>query len=466
MPNIVIIGAGSLGFSSKLQADILSYSKLRNTHFGLVDVDETRLGYAQRITERLLKEGGYSEATFEATTDRRKVLKDADYVITSILVGGYKAIEAEIDIAMKYGVDQCIGDTLTPGGIMRCLRTLPHQAGIARDMMELCPKALLLNYTNPMSMLCWGMSKAAPGIQLVGLCHSVQGTSNEWAKRLGENLEDLDWQCAGINHQAWFYKFEKDGEDLLPRIRELAVDPKIWGGDTVRMEMVKHFGYPVTESSGHGSEYSPWWRKRPELIEKYCPGGSWNGGSGFIKELYARPDWQDEMERMAAGETPLNLQRSSEYGSRIIHANEGGDPVVIHGNVQNEGLIDNLPLDCNVEVPVYVDRNGLQPIRVGELPLANAALNTTQINVQRLAVEAALTRDPERVFQAFAMDPLTAACLTLDEIRAMSREILEAQRFCLPDWEGIEIEEKPVLTGLNIEDAEQHIDPGEKGKEA
>jgi len=462
MPKIVIIGAGSLVFSSRLQADILSFENLRDTHFCLVDIDEERLGYAQRITERLLENGDYSEASFEATTERRQGLKGADYAITCLLVGGYEAIEAEIDIAKKHGVDQCIGDTLTPGGIMRCLRTLPHQVCIAQDIMELCPNAILLNYTNPMSMLCWGMYRAAPGIQLVGLCHSVQGTSKEWAKRLDVDLKDIDWLCAGINHQAWFYKFEKDGQDLLPLIRELAVDPNIWGGDTVRMEMVKHFGYPVTESSGHGSEYTPWWRKHPELIEQYCPGGSWNGGSGFIKELYARPKWKEDMEQMASGEKPISLERSDEYGSRIISAAEGGETVVIHGNVENTGLIDNLPDGSCVEVPVFVDRNGLQPMKVGKIPMANAAINQTQINVQRLAVEAALTRDPERVFQAFAMDPLTAACLTLDEIRAMASEIMEAQRFCLPEWEGIRIPEKPVLVGIQADEIEKHIDPAEQ----
>jgi len=459
MPKIVIIGAGSLVFSSRLQADILSFENLRHSHFCLVDIDEERLSYAQMITERLLKTGGYTESTFEATTDWRSVLSGADYVISSLLVGGYPAIEAEIDIAKRHGVDQCIGDTLTPGGIMRCLRTLPHQVGIAQDMMELCPEAVLLNYTNPMSMLCWGMYRAVPGIQLVGLCHSVQGTSQQWAKRLEIDLEDIDWLCAGINHQAWFYKFQKDGVDLLPLMRELAVEAKIWKGDTVRMEMVKHFGYPVTESSGHGSEYTPWWRKRPELIEQYCPGGGWNGGSGFIKELYARPDWRDEMEKLANGHKPIDLNRSSEYGSQIIHAAEGGEPVVVHGNVENRGMIDNLPVDSCVEGPIFVDRNGLQPVKVGEIPMVHAAINQTQINVQRLAVEAALTQDPERIFQAFAMDPLTSACLTLDEIRSMAREIMEAQRFCLPEWEGIEIADKPVLVGVKSDEIESHKDP-------
>ena len=463
MPKIVIVGAGSLVFSTRLTVDILSYASTRDAEFALVDIDKERLDYASRIIERIFKEGGYDKATFTATTDRREALPGADYVISSLLVGGYEAIEKEIDISMKYGVDQCIGDTLNAGGIMRCLRTLPHQSGIAKDIMDLCPDALLINYTNPMSMLCWGMYREVPGIKLVGLCHSVQGTTDQWAGRLGLDLKDIQWKCAGINHQAWIYQFEKDGEDLLPQIREIAVRPDVWLGDTVRMEYVKHLGYPVTESSGHCSEYSPWWRKRPELIKQYCPSHhDWNGKSGFIKELYVRPDWKDQMERMANGEEPVDLNRSIEYGSQIINACEGGDPVIIHGNVENTELIDNLPAESCVEVPVYVDRNGLQPMKVGKIPMHLAAINRGQISVQELAVEASITADPELVFQAMAMDPLTAAVLTLDEIRNMTIELLEAHRFCLPTFQGKTLSPKPYLVGSTAEKVEQHVDESEK----
>ncbi len=463
MPKVVIVGAGSLVFSSRLTADILSFDQTRETEFALVDIDEERLAYASRIIERIFEGGGYDNASYTATTDRREALPGADYVISSLLVGGYEAIEKEIDISMRYGVDQCIGDTLNPGGILRCLRTLPHQAGIAQDIMELCPDALLLNYTNPMSMLCWGMYRQATGIKLVGLCHSVQHTTKQWAKRLGLAFADIQWKCAGINHQAWIYQYRKNGEDLLPRIRELAVQPEIWLGDAVRMEYVKHLGYPVTESSGHCSEYTPWWRKRQELIDKYCPDNDpWNGKSGFIKDLYARPDWKEQMERMASGEEPVNLERSHEYGSQIINACEGGDPVVIHGNVENTGLIDNLPEGCCVEVPIYVDRNGLQPMCVGELPMHLAAINRNQVTMQELAVEAAITADPELVFQAFSMDPLTATVLTLDEIREMTRELLEALAFCLPTFEGKQLSLKPYMVGSTAESVERHEDDAEK----
>lgn len=461
MAKVVIIGAGSLVFSSRLTADLLTYPLLEDAHIALVDVDTERLKYAGKIVERMFQEGGYSKATYSMTPDRKEALQGADYVISSILIGGYEAIEKEIDIPMKYGVDQAIGDTLTPGGIFRCLRTLPHQIGIAQDIMDICPNAILMNYTNPMAMLCWGMYKAVPEVNLVGLCHSVQGTTEEWAKRLNIDIKDVNFECAGINHQAWITRYEKDGKDLLPDIRALAVDPKIWLGDTSRMEYVKHFGYPVTEASGHNSEYSAWFRKRPELIDQYCPGGSWNGASGFIKTLYNRPDWKDTMEKMANWETPIDLKRSLEYGSQIINAIEGGETVVIHGNVPNDQLIDNLPEGSCVEVPCLVDKNGIQPLKVGKLPIHLAAINQTQINVQELAVEATLQKDPELIFQAMCLDPLTSAVCTLDQIRAMTSELLEAHRSYLPEFAGKSLDSKPVLVGSVAENVERHMDPAE-----
>ena len=251
-PKIVIIGAGSLEFSSRLTADCLSYPALAGAHFALVDTDAERLSYAGRIFDRIIEAGGY-EATCSLHSEVTEALPGAQFVILSILVGGYEAIEAEIDVPMKYGVSQAIGDTLTPGGIMRCLRTLPVQAAIAKHIMALCPDALVLNYTNPMSMLCEGMLNAAPGLNLVGLCHSVQSTTEEWAKRLNQSMADVTFACAGLNHQAWITRFEVNAMDQLPAIRKLAVNPEIWRADTSRMEYIKHFGYPVTEASGHNS---------------------------------------------------------------------------------------------------------------------------------------------------------------------------------------------------------------------
>lgn len=446
MKKIVIIGAGSLVFSSRLTADLLTYPALSDAHFALVDVDAERLGYAGRIVERIFSEGGYHEASHTLHQDRREALVDADFVISSILVGGFEAIELEIDIPKRYGVCQAIGDTLTPGGIMRCLRTLPHQVGIARDMRELCPKAHLLNYTNPMAMLCWGMYEAVPEISMVGLCHSVQGTTGQWAHRLGYDIDEINFECAGINHQAWITRFERDGVDLLPAIRDLALTAELWRKDTSRMEYIKHFGYPVTEASGHNSEYSPWFRKNEETVTRYCPGGSWNGAPGFIKELYNRPDWRQTMEKMANGEEPVSLERSIEYGSQIVNAIASGDQEIIYGNVRNDGLIDNLPDGACVEVPCLVDRNGIQPLKVGVLPEHLASINRNQVNVQKLAVLAAQTGDPEVVFQAMCMDPLTASVLTLDEIRAMTSELLFAHQTWLPEeMRGRTLANRPVL---------------------
>ncbi len=463
MPKVVIIGAGSLVFSSRLTADILTYDAFKKAHFALVDVDGERLEYAEKIVHRMFKEGGYSDATVSSHTDRLEALKDADYVITSILVGGYEAIEAEIDIAMKYGVDQCIGDTLTPGGIMRCLRTLPVLQEIAHDVMKICPRAWVLNYTNPMSMLIWGMLEAEPELNLVGLCHSVQGGAKQWSERLGVDLDSVNYICAGINHQAFYLSFEQDGNDLLPQIRALAEKPEIWKGDSTRMEYLKHFGFPVTESSGHGSEYNPWFRKSAETIAKYCDtsGSDWNGSHGYIKELYNRPDWRERMQAMANWEKPVSLERSHEYGSMIVNAIETGEPTVVYGNVRNNGVIENLPDDCIVEVPCLVDKNGLQPTFVGELPSHLAAINKKQIEVQRLAVEAVETRDAEKVFYAMAMDPLTGMSATLDQIRAMTREIMEAQAEWIPVMNGALPAEKPLMYEKSAAWIEKHVDPAD-----
>ncbi len=461
MANIVIIGAGSLVFSSRLTADILTWPALKNSSFTLVDVDTERLEYARQIVERIFKEGGYSEASVRATMDRREALEKADYVIISILAGGYEAIEKEIDIPAKYGIDQCIGDTLTPGGIMRCLRTLPVMNEIVRDVMDICPGAHVLNYTNPMGMLSWGVLDDQPELSYVGLCHSVQGTAEELAKRLEIPFDEINYKCSGINHQAWFTRFEHNGEDLLPRVRELALKPEIWYGDSTRMEYIKHFGYPVTESSGHVSEYNWWFRKNSETLARYCQDrySEWNGGSGFIKKLYERPDWKEEMAKMAAWEEPVDLERSNEYGSVIINAIETGVPAVIYGNVKNRGYIDNLPEDSLVEVPVLVDKNGMHPVRTGPLPAHLAAINRTQLNVQELAVRAVQSGDPEYVFQAMALDPLTAMSCTLDEIRSMTRELLEAHKpwiSCL----NSELAEKPLVYREAAPEAvEKHIDP-------
>ncbi len=467
MKKIVIIGAGSLNFSSRLTADILSFPALQDSHFALVDVDPVRLDYATQIVNKIFQEGGYSRAKVSSHVNRREALEGADFIIVSILVGGYEAIQAEIDIPMKYGIDQCIGDTLTPGGIMRCLRTLPELQAIAREVRELCPHAHVLNYTNPMGMLSWGFTDEAPDVSYVGLCHSVQGTSEEWANRCGVPLSEVNFQCFGINHQAWFVRFEHQGVDLLPRIRELALEPEHWWGDTSRMEYVKHLGFPVTESSGHISEYNPWFRKNDESVKRYCPGqySDWNGSHGFIKTLYERPNWKQEMADMASWKQPISLERSSEYGSQIIHSLVTGENSIIHGNVKNRGFITNLPDDSIVEVPCLVNKNGIQPIHCGNLPTHLAAINRGQLSVQELAVRAVQTGDPEFVFQAMIMDPLTAMSCTLDEIRAMTQELMEAHAQWIPVMNGRLLAEKPLMYKTRpTGPVSSHVDPGQATK--
>ena len=435
MRRITFVGAGSLGFSRRLMIDILSCEALRDTEFALMDVDTTRLRYMDRIAKRIIDEMG-APATHFVTTDRREALAGADFVVTMVLIGDIKVITHDINIPLKYGVDQCIGDTLGVGGVFRTCRTLPVLVDVCQDMAELCPNALLLNYTNPMAMLMWGMNVAVPEVEKVGLCHSVQGTARQIANWTKTPFDQMDYLVAGINHQAWFLEITRNGRDLYPKLRKVLANEEILRHETTRFELFRHFGYFVTESSGHNSEYVPWMRKRPELIERYCPGGSWNGGSGFILELYGsnRKDYRKGLARMASGKDPINFNRSHEYGSYIIDGVVTDVPFRFNGNVQNEGLIANLPQGANVEVPCYADSGGVRPTVVGDLPAQLAAINRTNINVQELAVYAALTGDRDAVYHACAMDPLTGAVCSLDEIRQMCDELFEAERSWLPQF--------------------------------
>jgi len=432
MPKITFIGAGSLGFFKTLMIDCLSFEPLRHSDWALVDIEPKRLDYARRIGERIMREAK-STGKLTASLDRREVLAGSDFIIMAILVGGYEPIALDIDIPMKYGVDQCIGDSHGPGGVFRALRTIPVKVGIARDIADLCPEAWVLNYTNPMSMLCRAMNKAV-GINLVGLCHSVQGTTGMLADWAGVPRNEIDHWVAGINHQAWVLRIRHNGADLYPRIREEARKPERRKSLTVSCEMLERLGYFVTEGSGHNSEYTAWFRKTPESVAKYCPGGSWNGGSGFIKQLYGsdRADWEASQEKFASDKSPIAFKRSHEYGSNIINAIYTHEPFRFNGNVPNDGLVTNLTPQTTVEVPCFADKNGVKPCFVGTLPPQLAALNGMNVNVIEMGVDAALTGDRELAYHAVCYDPLTMAVLDLRQTRAMVDEMFEAEKRWLP----------------------------------
>ncbi|MBW3621799.1 MAG: alpha-galactosidase [Armatimonadetes bacterium] len=427
MAKITMIGAGSF-FCQRLLVDIMSYPELRESTIALVDINPDHLEPATRYARRVVELHG-TGAKILSDTDRRAVMEGSDFVIVSIAVGGpaYSGplFHADKMIPKKYGVDQSVADTLAPGGIFRTLRVAPELLAIARDMEELCPGALMINYTNPMATLCWAIDKAT-SIKTVGLCHSVQGTSKQLAGYIGAPPEEIAYWVAGINHMSWFLDFKWNGEDAYPLLRQAMEDPEIYAKDTVRFEMFRHFDYFVTESTRHMSEYVPYFRKRPDIMEPL--------GLEF-KEPNPEPvtRWSKEdspLLRQAAGEEPINLKGSHEYASHIIHSSVTGEPFRFNGNVPNRGLIDNLPEGCCVEVPCLVDNTGVHPCVVGELPGQLAGLNRSNIAVQQMTVEAVLEEDRRKAYYALALDPLTSAVCSLPEIEGMFEEMMSAQS----DW--------------------------------
>jgi len=427
MVKIAFIGAGSLGFTRGLVRDILTFPLLKDATLALMDIDPERLEFAQRAVQKIVDLGQYP-ATVEATMDRAEALRGADAVLCTILAGGVDVWQHDILIPKKYGVDTNVGDTRGPSGVFRALRTIPVMLGIVKDMERYCPNAILLNYTNPMAMLCRAMQRES-FIQLTGLCHSVQGTAHMLARWIDAPNDEITYTCAGINHQAWYLKFERNGQDVYPQIRAAVEDnEEIYNEELVRNEMFLHLDYYVTESSGHNSEYNWWFRKRPDLIEKYCTHGTgWNPGVyAYILEEYERKrdTWKEEAKKWFASDTPISLERGHEYAASIINARMGGEIFSFNGNVPNTGLITNLPEGCCVEVPVYVDKAGFHAEHVGPLPPQCLALNHVSVMVEEMAVEAALTGDPRLVFHSIAYDPLTASMLSLAEIKTMVNEML------------------------------------------
>ena len=463
---ITIIGAGGFVFPFRLIGDLLSFPALRASQLCLMDINLDRLHRTAAAARELCDHHGF-EAEVVETTDRRDALRDADVVFITFQVGGIDSYRHDMQIPRKYGVDQTVGDTIGPGGVFRFLRSVPAYAAIAKEARELCPNAQFINYANPMAMATAFLN--AQGVNAVGLCHSVQGTTRMLARILDVPYEEVNYISAGINHQAWILSFERDGEDLYPRLRETmrrrnrrgrpardlvrdegdhseaTTEASTYegGNEQVRTKIMDSFGYFQTESSHHASEYLPYFRKTPDLITEYIP-ERWD----YFEVCSAHDDGDIEMQ---LEKLKTRLSASVEYGASIVNSLVTGDVSVIYGNVPNRRqLISNLPADACVEVPCLVDRSGVQPTSIGELPPQLAALNRTNIGVQILAVKAALTGGRDHVYHAVALDPLTSALLTLDQIRAMTDELLAAHAPLLPEPLRLPAGAQPRVTSAAI----------------
>jgi alpha-galactosidase len=430
MTKIVFIGAGSTVFAKNLLGDILSFPELAHADIRLHDIDAERLRTSEIMAHKVAQALN-AQPKIMATTDRRAALEGADYAINMIQVAGYKpGTVVDFEIPKKYGLRQTIADTLGIGGIMRGLRTIPVMLDMCRDMQELCPDVTFLNYVNPMAMNCWAISRGSP-IKNVGLCHSVQGTAEQLARDIGVPIQEINYVSAGINHMAFYLRFERAGRDLYPLIRQVVKEGRVPEWNRVRYEMFMKLGYFVTESSEHFSEYVPWFIKhdQPELIEEFnIPLDE------YIRRCENQIAGWEAMRKEFESDRPLTVKRSHEYGSLIIHSLETGTPRVVYGNVANHHLIDNLPEGCCVEVPCLIDKNGIQPTRMGALPPHLAALIQTNVNVQSLTVEAALTGKREHIYHAAMLDPHTGAELDLDKIWSLVDELIAAHGDWLPTY--------------------------------
>lgn len=443
MTKIAFIGAGSLEFTRGLVRDILTFPLLQDATISLMDIDPERLDFSHRAVQRIIDMGHYP-AKVEATLNRAEALEGADVVMITILAGGTDVWRYDIEIPMQYGINLNVGDTRGVAGIFRALRTIPVMLDIARDIERICPNATLLNYTNPMAMLCRAMQRAT-SLRQTGLCHSVQGTSQMLARWIGAPMSEITYTCAGINHMAWYLKYEWNGVDAYPLIRKAVIErPEVYNEEIVRNEMFLNLDYYVTESSGHNSEYNAWFRKRPDLIEKYCTHSTgWNPGEyAYILKEYQNKEktWKEEARKWYAAETPISLERENEYAAYIINALMGGEPFSFNGNVSNTGLVDNLPQGACVEVPVWVNKKGFEPVHVGALPPQLAALTSLSSTLEEMAVEGALTGNPRKVFQAILYDPLTSAVLSMAEIKQMVNQMFEQNRPWLPQFKQFKVD--------------------------
>jgi alpha-galactosidase len=426
---IAFIGAGSFVFARTLVSDVLTWPSLRDSTIALMDIDETKLEVMSALARRMVDQVG-AETKVESNTDLRTALDGADYVTVSIRVGQSRS---HVEIPLEHGIDQAVGDTSGPGGVFYFLRNAPAVVEIARTMDQVCPEALMLNYTNPMVMLSWTVNVLS-NIRYVGLCHSVQGTAMTLARYISAPFEEVSYWVAGINHMAWFLKFLWKGEDAYPLLWKAMEDPEIYERDIVKWEIMKHFGAFVSESSVHNSEYMPYFRRTPELVDKYTSSRMWGVRKGMSREERRadferrRAEREAENRRLAFGNEEIPIERSHEYFSRILNAIETNEPYVFNGNVYNTGLITNLPPGSVVEVPILTDGCGLHPCYVGDLPPALAALNRSNLCVQELAVKGFVEQDRECIYRAVQLDPLTASKLTLPKIREMVNEMFEADK--------------------------------------
>ncbi|WP_054704027.1 alpha-glucosidase/alpha-galactosidase [Bacillus sp. JCM 19041] len=437
---IAFIGAGSIGFTRALLRDLLSVPEFKKIEIAFTDISEENLNMVTKLCQRDIKENGLA-IQLTATLDRREALKDARYIFSVVRIGGLEAFEQDISIPLRYGIDQCVGDTLSAGGIMYGQRGIQEMLAICKDIREVAePNCLLLNYANPMAMLTWACNTYG-GVNTVGLCHGVQGGHRQIANVFDLDKKEIDIVCAGINHQTWYIQIKHKGKDLTGSLLEAFEQyPEYKQTEKVRIDMLKRFGYYSTESNGHLSEYVPWYRKRSDEIIDWIDLGTWiNGETGgylrvctegrnWFKEDF--PNWMKEPAFVYGDD-----ERGEEHGSYIIEALETGRVYRGHFNRINNGTIANLPDDCVIEAPGYVDRNGINMALVGELPLGCAAVCNASIQVQRLAVKAAVTGDDQLLRQAFMMDPLTGAVCTPPEIWQLVDDLLIAQEKWLPQYE-------------------------------
>lgn len=419
MTKITLIGAGSVVFTRNLVGDILSCPALAKSTISLVDIDAERLGVAGRLCEKIARSLDVP-AKITTSLNRKQGLEGSDYVINTIQVGGYDATLIDFDIPEKYGLKQTIADTLGVGGVFRALRTIPVLLDICEDMREVAPGAWLLNYANPMAMNVWAGYRSTD-VPIIGLCHSVQGTIEQLAGYIGALVEEMTYTCSGINHMAWYTDLRWNGEDAYPLLFQAMENPDIYKKDKVRFEVMRHFGRFVTESSEHFSEYVPYFIKNPEVVERLdIP----------IREYVRRCDECvnefEQTKKQVETDDTIDVSRSLEYASVIIEAHETGQPAVVWGNVENRGLIDNLPLGCCVEVPITIDAHGMRPAHAGPLPPHLAALCRSNIHVHEQAVIAALEHDRKALEYAVLLDPLASSILTMDQVTAMVDEMVRA----------------------------------------